>query len=244
VAAFRPNPYLAGFSSLFDVSTYSLDAFQSAISIPGFRIGLVNSLIVCVCAALFGLILYFALAYFSLRKRYPGGRYVAYLAMWPAAVPALVIGLGFLWTWVHVSFLYGTIAILVLAYITRFTPQGYQGVSSSLLQIHTELEESALVSGDGRVRTIMSVLAPLMRPGLVATFVLVFVLSMRELSVAIFLYTTQTQVLSITIFTQYAAGRFPPVAAMSLIYIVLLFVVAGIARRWFGLYSSTSESPR
>jgi iron(III) transport system permease protein len=79
------------------------------------------------------------------------------------------------------------------------------------------------------------VLLPLIRTGVVSTMLLIFILSMRELSAIIFLFTEDTQVLSIAIYNTWEGGRLPPVAAMSLVYIAFLFVITFIARRWFGV---------
>jgi iron(III) transport system permease protein len=234
-SAFRANPFTPSVASMFNPSSFGFENMTEVLSSEVLRDGLKNSVVVGAGAALFGGLLYLMLGYYVHRTTYPSRRYLAYIAMWPAAIPALVIGLGFLWTWTRFPFIYGTVAILVLAFVAHLLPQGFQGVSSSMIQVHKDLEESAEVCGAGRLRTVWEVLLPLIRTGVVSTMLLIFILSMRELSAIIFLFTEDTQVLSIAIYNTWEGGRLPPVAAMSLVYIAFLFVITFIARRWFGV---------
>lgn len=234
-SAFRSNPYTSSIAAMFEPASFGIENMMETLQDRNVQAALVNSVLVGAGAAVFGGMLYLALGYYVHRTSKPGGRSLTYLAMWPAAVPGLVIGLGFLWTWTRFPLIYGTLAILVLAFIASLLPQGFQGVSSSLVQVHADLEESARVCGAGRLRTVWEILIPLIRTGVISTMLLIFILSMRELSVAIFLFTSQTEVLSIAIFNTWAGGRLPPVAAMSLIYITLLLILSLIARRWFGV---------
>lgn len=103
------------------------------------------------------------------------------------------------------------------------------------MQVHHDLEDSARVAGAGLARSVWSILTPLILPGVAATMLLLFVLSMRELSTSLFLFTTETRVLSIVIYEQWEAGQWPRVAAMSLTYSALLLVFTILGRRWLGL---------
>ncbi|MQA79183.1 MAG: ABC transporter permease subunit [Streptosporangiales bacterium] len=234
-SALRPNPYTPNFASLFDLDQFNLDIMREALDSQSFQFGLINSILVGIGTALFGGALYLLLAYIVHRTDTPGRRYLQYIAMWPIAVPALVISLGFLWTWIRFPLVYGTLAVLILAYISRLMPQGFQGVSSSMIQVHKDLEESAFISGASRLRTVWEILLPLIRTGVASTLMLIFILSMRELSVAIFLFTSETQVLSIAIYSEWEGGRLPPVAAMSLLYVALMLVLTLIGRRFLGI---------
>ena len=73
--------------------------------------------------------------------------------MLPLAIPAIVLGLGLLWTWLTLPIpVYGTLAVLVIACIAVFIPQGYRGVSSSIVQLDKDLEDSAIMLGARRPR--------------------------------------------------------------------------------------------
>ncbi|MQA94112.1 MAG: ABC transporter permease subunit [Streptosporangiales bacterium] len=234
-SAFRANPYTTGIAAMFRPESFETEVMAETLESEELQQSLLNSIAVGAGAAFAGGLLYLALAYYVHRTKEPGRRFLSYVAMWPAAVPALVIGLGFLWTWTRFPIIYGTLAILVLAFVGHLLPQGFQGISSSLIQVHPDLEESARVCGAGKIRTVWEILIPLVRTGVIATMLLIFILSMRELSVAIFLFTSDTQVLSISIYNAWEGGRLPPVAAMSLVYIAFLFVLTFVSRRWFGV---------
>jgi len=234
-STFRTNPYTRDIAAMFEPSSFGTQNLLEVLTSSDLQASLLNSVMVGSGAAVFGGLLYLVLGYYVHRTKEPGRRYLAYIAMWPAAVPALVIGLGYLWTWTRFPLIYGTLAILVLAFIGHLLPQGFQGISSSLIQVHADLEESAQVCGAGRIRTIWEVLVPLIRTGVISTMLLIFILSMRELSVAIFLFTSRTEVLSISIYNEWEGGRLPPVAAMSLVYIAFLFVLTFVARKFFGV---------
>jgi iron(III) transport system permease protein len=116
----------------------------------------------------------------------------------------------------------------------RFMPQGFSSISTSLQQVHPDLEESALVSGASRVRAATEVTMPLIRSSIISAMLLLLILSMRELSAAIFLFTSDTRVLSVVIFDFWDSGLFGRAAAASLLYSALLGVVAIFARRYLG----------
>ena len=206
---------------------------KAAFFSPAFHEGLINSLLVGVTTAALGSVLFFILSYVVNRTTLPGRHLLEYLAMTPIAVPALVMGLGILWTWVRAPLpVYGTLAILVIAFLTRFLPQGYRTVSSSIRQVHDDLESAAMVAGATRRRAIMTITMPLVRGGVVASAFLMVVLGLRELTASLLLYTTKTRVLSIVIYEQYVNGNWAQVSALSLIYTSLLVILTLAGRRW------------
>jgi iron(III) transport system permease protein len=238
----RDVQFIPDFLSLLDLSAFSLRHVRDTLELRSFRDGLYNSIVASTGAAITGILLYVVMAYMTHRSRLRGRWVVEYLANWPLAVPSLVVGLGFLWTWILLPVpIYGTLYILMAAYVARFMPQGFRGISSSLQQIHPELEESARVSGATATGATTKVTLPLIRTGVASTAVLIFVLSFRELSTAIFLFTSDTRVLSIVIYESWESGVWPRVATMSVIYSALLLVVTVIARRWFGLRQAGSS---
>ncbi|MGB8607883.1 ABC transporter permease, partial [Bradyrhizobium sp.] len=114
------------------------------------------------------------------------------------AIPGLVIGVAYLWAWIGIpGGLYGTIWILALAFIARFMPDTVKALSTSFLQIHRELEEAAWVCGKGMLGRIRTIVLPLARPGVFAAMTLLFVLAIRELGSSLFLYTSNTMVMSV-----------------------------------------------
>ena len=144
------------------------------------------------------------------------------------AIPGLVIGVAYLWAWIGIpGGLYGTIWILALAFIARFMPDTVKALSTSFLQIHRELEEAAWVCGKGMLGTIRTIVLPLARPGVLASMTLLFVLAIRELGSSLFLYTTNTMVMSVLLLDYYEGGNVGKTAAFSLVQMVLLGVLIG-----------------
>lgn len=233
LSAFRNSLYIQNLASFFDLSQYSARHMREAIATPGVVASLWNSLIAATCTALFGGILYFILSYAVYRTDIWGRRALEFLAMVPLALPALVMGLGILWTWANIPLpVYGTLAILIIAYMGRFTPQGFRAISSSMLQIHSDLEEAGMVAGATKAQAVRRIIWPLMRAGVAAAMVVLFVLALRELTASLFLYTTDTRVLSIVIYEQYENGGWSVVASLSLIYTLLLAALNLVGRRW------------
>jgi iron(III) transport system permease protein len=233
--ATRSQPFISGPGDLFDLSVLDLDTFRDTLDYEPFKIGIKNSIITGVLAAIFGGMLHLFMAFIVHRTKMVGRTLIEYFAVTPIVVPAIVLGLGMLWTWFLLPFpIYGTLAILVIAFSVRFMPQGFSSISTSLQQVHPDLEESALVSGASRVRAATEVTMPLIRSSIISAMLLLLILSMRELSAAIFLFTSDTRVLSVVIFDFWDSGLFGRAAAASLLYSALLGVVAIFARRYLG----------
>jgi iron(III) transport system permease protein len=235
-SAFRAHSFIPNAAALIDTRAFSLRNFYDVFAYPPFRQAFTNSLIVGGATAVLGTTFHFAVSYYVNRTTMPLRRTVEYVAMAPVAVPALLIGMGFLWAWISLPLpIYGTLTILVLAYVARFLPQGFRSISATIVQVHPDLEDSAIVAGANRLKAVRSILAPLILPGIASTMLLLFILSMRELSTSLFLFTTETRVLAIIVYEQWEAGRWARVAAMSLFYSGLLFGLTIIAWRWLGL---------
>jgi iron(III) transport system permease protein len=232
LAALQTSPYVANIGQLLRPGGLSLWGMGQTLQSNEFHQVVINSVIVGVATAAIGTALCFALAYTRYRTKAPGRKLLEYVAMLPLAVPAIVLGLGLLWTWLALPIpIYGTLAVLVIAFVAVFIPQGYRGVSASIVQLDKDLEDSAVMLGARRHRAITFVTAPLLRVGLSSTFLLLMMLSMRELTAALFLFTSDTRLLSIAIFDAYDNGSFQSAAELSLLYCVVIAVLAVLARR-------------
>ncbi len=228
VAAFRKFMFIRDAASLFDMRQYSLMHFHSIFDNPLTMNSIYNAVEVGIITAFFGGVLAFAIGYTIHRSNLPGRRSIDLLSTLPVAIPGLVIGVAYLWAWIGIpGGLYGTIWILALAFIARFLPDTVKSLSTSFLQIHRELEEAAWVCGKGMLGTIRTVMLPLASPGVIAAMTLLFVLSIRELGSSLFLYTSNTMVMSVLLLDYYEGGNLGKTAAFSLVQIVLLGVLIG-----------------
>jgi iron(III) transport system permease protein len=228
VAAFRKFMFIRDAASLFDMKQYSLMHFHSIFDNPLTLNSIYNAVEVGVITALAGGALAFAIGYTIHRTHVPGRRSIDLLSTLPVAIPGLVIGVAYLWAWIGIpGGLYGTIWILALAFIARFMPDTVKSLSTSFLQIHRELEEAAWVCGTGMLRTIRTIVLPLASPGVIAAMTLLFVLAIRELGSSLFLYTSNTMVMSVLLLDYYEGGNLGKTAAFSLVQTVLLGVLIG-----------------
>jgi len=228
VAAFRKFMFIRDVASLFDMRAYSLMHFNAIFDNPLTMRSIYNAVEVGIITAVIGGTLAFAIGYTIHRTRLPGRRAIDLISTMPVAIPGLVIGVGYLWAWIGIpGGLYGTIWILALAFIARFMPDTVKSLSTSFMQIHRELEEAAWVCGKGPLATIGTVVLPLARPGVIASMTLLFVLAIRELGSSLFLYTTNTMVMSVLLLDYYEGGNVGKTAAFSLVQTVLLGVLIG-----------------
>ena len=228
VAAFRKFMFIRDVASLFDIRQYSLMHFESIFDNPLTMRSIYNSIEVGVITAIAGGALAFAIGYTIHRTSVAGRRSIDLVSTLPVAIPGLVIGVAYLWAWIGVpGGLYGTIWILALAFIARFMPDTVKALSTSFLQIHRELEEAAWVCGKGVLGTVRTIVLPLARPGVLAAMTLLFVLAIRELGSSLFIYTSNTMVMSVLLLDYYEGGNLGKTAAFSLVQTVLLGVLIG-----------------
>lgn len=228
VAAFRKYMFIRDAASLFDMRQYSLFHFHNIFENPLTLTSIYNAVIVGVVTAVIGGTLAFAIGYTIHRTSLPGRRSIDLLSTLPVAIPGLVIGVAYLWAWIGVpGGLYGTIWILALAFVARFMPDTVKSLSTSFLQIHRELEEAAWVCGKSTLATIRAIMLPLAAPGVIAAMTLLFVLAIRELGSSLFLYTSNTMVMSVLLLDYYEGGNLGKTAAFSLVQMVLLAVLIG-----------------
>src|SRR5947209_13844585 len=161
------------------------------------------------------------------------------LASLPMVFPGLVLGLSIMIFYLNFDVgIYGTIWIMFIAYITRFMPYGLRYNTTSMLQIHKELEESSAMSGASWFTTFRRIILPLLKPGLVAGFIYVMIVSVRELSSSILLYSPGTEVVSVMIWELWQNGQYVELSALGVMLILALFllvVLAQLAGRRFGI---------
>ncbi|HEX2520290.1 MAG TPA: ABC transporter permease subunit, partial [Castellaniella sp.] len=230
VAAFRKFLSIRTVASLIDDRQYSLIHFERLFANPLVGRSIVNTMEVGLVTALVGGVLAFSIGYTINRTSLPGRRSIDILSTLPVAIPGLVVGVAYLWAWIGLpGGLYGTIWILALAFIARFMPDTVKALSTSLMQIHRELEEASWICGKGVLGTIRSIVLPLARPGVIAAMTLLFVLAIRELGSSLFLYTSNTMVMAVLLLDYYEGGNVGITAAFSLLQMLLLAVVIGIA---------------
>jgi iron(III) transport system permease protein len=176
----------------------------------------------------------------SLRTRVFFRGFLDFIATLPVAIPGMVIAVGLLWAWVMVPPdvtltlfgrsvtipipIYGTIYILALGYITRYIPYGLRAVSANLISISPELEESARVCGASWLQMMRLILLRLLRPGLAAGWIFIFIYFVRELDVSILLWNEESVVIPVAIWNLMEEGTYGTMCAMALVQTGIIFL--------------------
>lgn len=191
-----------------------------------------NSFLLGVGAATGVMLLAVVAAWLVLRTNVRGRGLVDGLAFLPISVPGLVLAVALLLVYLRSPLpVYGTLWLLLIAYLTLFLPYGMRYATAAMGQVGRELEESARTSGADWWHTLRRVLVPLMLPGLAAGWLYIVVVAMRELSTSILLYSPGSEVLSVAIWEEFSDGRFPEVAALGVLMVTGLALLATIAYR-------------
>jgi iron(III) transport system permease protein len=188
-----------------------------------------NSIILALLTASVAMLLTSLIAWIVYRSRLPGAWLLDFLAFVPITIPGIVMGMALILLYVAFPIpIYGTIWVLLIAYVTRFIPYGMRSASGSILQIHSELEEAAAASGASWWETFRRVTLPLLRPGFVAGWIYICIVSFREFSTSVLLATGESRVLSILLFTMFEQGQVTVVAAIGILMILTLLTIVGI----------------
>jgi iron(III) transport system permease protein len=203
------------------------DVIHSDIAITAAK----NSVLLGIGSATTIMLLMAVAAWIVVRTNLSGRWMIDNLAFLPLAVPGLVLGVGLLFVYLRLPgiHLYNTIWILFMAYLTRYMPYGMRYASTSMFQIGRELEESALTSGAGWFQSFRRIVLPLLMPGLVAGWIYIVIVSVRELSSTIILYSPGKEVLSILIWEMNQNGEFPQLAALGTMMVAGLVVLVTVA---------------
>ena len=186
-------------------------------------------------AALIALGVALAIAYVAHRRLVPLSGALTYVAMAPFVIPGIVLAIGFYAAYTRQPLvLYGTAWILILAFATRFLPIAYANSDAAIRAINPELEDAVRILGGSRTLALRRVVTPLLQRGLAGAFILVFIPATRELSSAIFLYTTGTQVLSVLLFDKSDEGNFELLSSIGLVLVVVTVALVMLGFRVVG----------
>jgi iron(III) transport system permease protein len=191
-----------------------------------------NTFILGTLAATIGTVLALVIAYLTARQAVTGYRAIAFLATAPIAIPGIVLGVGLFLSYTRPPFvLYGTLWILLIAYVTIELPAAYQQLQSAFRAVHGDLEDASRILGATRLQTLRQITAPLLRTSVIATWCFIFVSVMRELSAAIMLFTSETRPMSVLIFDLKESGDLAAIAVLGLTMLIITFVVVTLVNR-------------
>jgi iron(III) transport system permease protein len=196
------------------------------------KLAVKNTFILGVLSATIGTVLALVISYVTTRKSITGYRALGFLATAPIAVPGIVLGVALFLTYARPPFvLYGTLWILLIAFVTIALPAAYQQMQSAFRSVHTDLEDASRILGATRLRVLRDITAPLLRTSVLATWCFIFVGVMRELSAAIMLFTSETKVISVLIFDLNESGDLGAISVLGLAMLIITFAVVVAVNR-------------
>jgi iron(III) transport system permease protein len=223
------------------LASLSLDNYRTVLNMELFRQALINNIVVGVISASLAVVLGAAVTWVVVRTKLRGRKLLDIVAFTPMAFPGIVIGLALLWVYLTLPIpLYGTLSILVIAYVTKYVPIALRACHTALLQLHPELEEASVISGSSWPRTFLRVVFPLILPGVAAGWFYVLALTFKALSLPVLLSHLGTEVLPVVIYGFYESGEFSELSALGMLLILALSVVA-LATRVFATQFSVHE---
>jgi len=220
------------------IDSLTLDNYRTLWTLPMVSRALWNSFVLGISSSTVTMLLTAVVAWIVVRANWRGKGALDFLAFSPIAMPGLVLGIAILWLYLVLPVpVYGTLWVLLIAYVTKYLPYGMRACSSSMLQIKKELEEASEASGASWRQTFRRVILPLLAPGFVAGWIYVITHSFRELSTSIMLYRSGTEVIAIVLFELWDGGQYPQLAALGMVLIAILVTISLIARAVGARYS-------
>lgn len=220
----------------------SLQAYATVINYPSVGTAVWNSFILSIGSATTVMFLTAIVCWIVLRTKIPGRWILDNVASVPLVLPGLVMGLAIMVCYLTIGGgIYGTLWIMFIAYVTRFMPYGMRYNTTSMVQLHKELEESAAMSGASWFTSFWRIVLPLLKPGLLAGWIYIVIVSVRELSSSILLYSPGTEVVSIVIWEMWQNGQYVELSAFGVMLIATLFTFVMMAQ-WIGKRFGVKEA--
>jgi iron(III) transport system permease protein len=206
--------------------------YQYIINYPLALTAFKNSFYLSVGSATLVMLLTSVISWITVKTRLPGRALLDNMTFIPIAMPGIVLGVSLIWVYLTLPIpIYGTIWVLLLAYLTKFMPYGIRAASASMIQINKELEEASLTAGGTWFQTFRKVVLPLLMPGFTAGWIYISIIALRELSTSILLYSYNSTVLSIMAFDLWEGGQYTYVCALGVLMVLLLITMAFTARK-------------
>jgi iron(III) transport system permease protein len=237
-------PYGALLNAAFSQGATQLVSFEHAtlhniyfvfFELSATKLAFQNTFILGIAAATLGTVLALVISYLTSRKAVSGHRVLGFLATAPVAIPGIVLGVGLFLTYTQPPFvLFGTLWILLIAFVTTSLPAAYQQLQSAFRAVHPDLEDASRILGATRLKALRQITAPLLRTSVIATWCFIFVGTIRELSAAIMLFTADTKVISVLIFDLNESGDLAAISVLGIVMLLITFTVVALANSLSG----------
>lgn len=224
--------FLTPLMAPFDL--FTADNFKLLFAYPAYVRSMTNSLVISTLGGAIATAFVALVTIVVHRSEFRWRRQLEYVALYPRAVPGIVAGIGLFWAMLllpMVNLLHGTIWILVLAFTMRSIPTAFGAISPALLQIGRELDQSARSAGADWWTTSRQIVLPLLKPAIFGAYVLLFLSFLKEYSSAVFLFAPGSEIIGTTMLSFWANGDTGPVAALSVIQLILTALFVVVAQR-------------
>ena len=209
----------------FDHYTYNLTDSRTYQAIQ-------HSVFLAVVGATLCMLLAGLTSYITTKTKVAGRGIIEALTFIPWAFPGSALAIGLVWTYVYVPLpIYGTLWILMIGYITRFLPYGLRSMTSTIVQIHDDMEDASKACGAGFLATFRRILLPLMSPGFIAGWIILATIYLREFSTSVFLYSPGAEPIGPLLYNFYTDGYFGPMCSLAMIVSMICILLIVIARR-------------
>ena len=209
------------------ISKFTLKNYITAVHFPKITDSIKNSVLLGLGSATAVMVLTTLASWILVRTKLRGRWLLDLLTTLPLLFPGIVMGLAIMRFYLIVPIpIYGTLWILLVAFVTRYIPYGIRYTHSGLLQLHRELEEAAYASGGSWLNTMRRITMPLLTPSFLGGWVFIFLLSAKELSMSILLVSPQTPVVSVAIYELWENGQVGELAAFGVIWTTILVSIA------------------
>ena len=192
-----------------------------------------NSISLGLAAALITMFAGVIISYVIVKMKVRGKGFLEFLGMLPFSVPGSVIALGVILAWsgkFGINF-YNTVWIILIAYIARYMAFSLKANSAALEQVHDSLVEAARASGASMAQALRDIVVPLVRPGMVAAFFLIFLPALRELTVSVLLYGPTTRTIGVAIYTLNEDGETVYSAALAAVALIIIVLGEVLVKR-------------
>lgn len=226
------SPYTTALT-LDALRNFTLKEYHFILTYPIITRAFWNSLVLAFSSATVVMLLTSVIAWLTVRTQIRGKWALDALTFIPIAIPGVIMGISIIFVYLTLPIpIYGTLWILMVAYITLYMPYGIRVSSASMIQIHKELEEASTASGASWRQTFFRVIIPLLLPGFLSGWIYIAIISFRELSASIFLVGPGSEVLSTVVFALWDSGHITAVAALGVLVTFFLIVLALTVQMW------------
>lgn len=216
-------------------ANFTLSNFSAILLEDGPRATILRTFGYSAVAATAAVLLSLVIAYIVTRRMVRDGGLLTLLSMAPLVIPGIVLGIAFYGTYAPPPIaLYGTAAILIISYTTRFMPVAYVNASSGIRSLNPEMEDAVRILGGGRLKALSRVVIPLLKVNLIGSWLLVFIPASRELSTALFLVTGQTRVISVMMLDFSENGSFETLAALGFVLLTATIAIVLLGYKLVG----------